>query len=542
VSSCHVWVHRPDDGRWPRNFGRYEVLCRLGAGGMAEVFLARLPQAPLSDGTGEPGLIALKKMLPHLANDVAFVSHFKREATIAVRLDHANIARVLHSGRIGTSWFMAMELVQGETLAQVLERGRRLGRAMPADLVRRVGAAVGLALHFAHELEGPDGTPQKIIHRDVSPQNVMLGYDGSVKLIDFGVASFVESTTRAGSLAGKVRYFSPEQIRRSPVDRRTDIYSLAVTLYEALLGAPAFNGDNEMAIMSAILEGEPPLIADAPPFIVEALRRAMAKDPDQRFPSAQLLAKALMPEVANTGPTGACPPDPSLAGYMRDLMPEGERRWSTIVERVSTGLPFELETSTDADRVSLLAETVPVTLPEARVSSRASAKGAGPWRSFPGRAMAGAAALSLPAIASSTSPRAASIFAGLLALVLVSYGVAIRGATRTPPLTVSSWTLAEPVTASDRTVDTASIAGEPSASVSCLFVARPAAIGSAGRPQAGSTAATHPGRTRHWKRHTKARRGVPESTVGVLAGPRTRRGPGSIADQLEPSPYLVPSL
>lgn len=482
-------------------------------------------------------------MLPHLASDAAFVSHFKREATIAVRLDHPNIVRVLHAGRLGTSWFMAMELVRGETLAHVLERGQKLGRAMPADLVRRVGAAVALALHFAHDLQGPEGTPQKIIHRDVSPQNVMLGYDGSVKLIDFGVASFVESTTRAGSLAGKVRYFSPEQIRRSPVDRRTDIYSLAVTLYEALLGAPVFDGDNEMAIMGAILEGQLPPVAEAPPAVVEALRRAMAKDPDQRFSSAQALAKALMPEMAEEWPNGACPPDPSLAGYMRDLLPEGERRWATIVDRASMGLPVELETSTDAARLSILAETVPVTVPEAPVA-RAAKKRVGPWRGFPGATMLGAAALSLPSIASPPSSRAASIVAGLIALVMVSYGVAMGGATRTLPLTHPSWIQAEPVAALDKIGDTASIERTPmaAAALSCLARAEAVAIGTTRRHHEGPGGATHPPRTRPWKRQTTGTRRRALQTAVRPIDPRQRRVPGSIADQLEPSPYSAPSL
>ncbi len=279
--------------------------------------------------------------------------------------------------------------------------------------------------------------------------------------------------------------------------------------------------------MNAILEGEPPLIADAPPSMVEALRRAMAKDPEQRFPSAGALAKALMPESVDEGPNAACPPAASLAGYMRDLMPEGERRWSTIVERASTGLPFELETMTDGgDRVSLLAETLPVTLPEAPVSSHSATKGLGSGHSFPGRSMAGAAALSLPAIASSTSPRAASIFAGLVALVMVSYGFAMGGA-RTSPLTLPSWRRAEPVTA----CDSLSMAGEPTtiAALSCLALASPAGLGPP--PAAAEGPATHPPRTRHWKRHTMSRvGGAPDRHAGAgrpayASGARIDRGP-----------------
>ena len=277
-----------------RRFGRYEIVGRLGAGGMAEVFLARVPLTRALDATHGYQFVAIKKILPHLATDSTFVSRFKREAMIAARLDHPNIAQVFKAGRLGTRWFMVMELVRGETFSRMLERERQRGGAVPVELIRRCGAEIARALHFAHELRY-DGRPLHIVHRDVSPQNVMIGYDGRVKLIDFGVARWVDSTTRTGSLAGKVRYFSPEQIRGKPVDRRSDIYSLGVMLYEALLGGPAFTGPNEMAIMDAILQGKPRRIPDAPAAVLDPLRRAMSPDPRDRFSSG-----------AGAG-AGACP-------------------------------------------------------------------------------------------------------------------------------------------------------------------------------------------------------------------------------------------
>ena len=277
-----------------RRFGRYEIVGRLGAGGMAEVFLARVPLTRALDATHGYQFVAIKKILPHLATDTTFISRFKREAMIAARLDHPNIAQVFKAGRLGARWFMVMELVRGETFSRVLERERQRGGTVPIDVIRRWGAEIARALHFAHELRY-DGRPLHIVHRDVSPQNVMVGYDGRAKLIDFGVARWVDSTTRTGSLAGKVRYFSPEQIRGKPVDRRSDIYSLGVMLYEALLGGPAFTGPNEMAIMDAILQGKPRKIPDAPSALLDPLRRAMSPDARDRFSSAEELAQALAP-------------------------------------------------------------------------------------------------------------------------------------------------------------------------------------------------------------------------------------------------------
>lgn len=192
------------------HFGHYELFRRLGMGGMAEVFLA----SPAPHSANRP--VALKRMLPHFAQDGTFISRFRREVMLSLQLHHPAIAQVLEVGRVGRTWFMAMELVAGETLERIFDEERAHERRMPASIVRRVGADIAMALDYAHKLVTPGGRPMQIIHRDVSPQNVMISYEGQVKLIDFGVARWADRDPRTGSLAGKVGYFSPEQAGPEP--------------------------------------------------------------------------------------------------------------------------------------------------------------------------------------------------------------------------------------------------------------------------------------------------------------------------------------
>ena len=241
-------------------FGRYELLGRLGAGGMAEVFVARCGEL-----AGMQSLLAVKRILPHLAEDEGFVALFRREAQISLRLRHRAIARVLEVGRVDASWFLAMELVAGESLSHLLRAEKEKGHAVDPRLVAWVGAEIALALHHAHAL--PDGTSVlEVIHRDVSPQNLLLGFDGAVKLIDFGVArcARLSDATRTGTVRGKLAYGSPEQLAARPLDGRSDLFSLAVVLHEWLAGEPLFKRDSDAATIQAVQTAPiPPLRARA---------------------------------------------------------------------------------------------------------------------------------------------------------------------------------------------------------------------------------------------------------------------------------------
>jgi serine/threonine protein kinase len=334
-------------------FGHYELFRRLGMGGMAEVFLA----SPAPRSASRP--VALKRMLPHFAQDGTFISRFRREVMLSLQLHHPAIAQVLEVGRVGRTWFMAMELVAGETLERIFDEERARERRMPASIVRRVGADIAMALDYAHKLVTPGGRPLHIIHRDVSPQNVMISYDGQVKLIDFGVARWADSGPRTGSLAGKVGYFSPEQARGLPIDHRSDVFSLGVMLYEALVGHPLFRCDNEVATMHAIVEETPPPLDGVPADLAAALRRATNKDPRHRFRDAREFAMALSGEATGSSRLGAGPED--LIAYMAELFPVGAIRWKHLLATPAARFPFEstLDGEPDAE-LDCWRETAPV--------------------------------------------------------------------------------------------------------------------------------------------------------------------------------------
>jgi hypothetical protein len=479
-------------------------------------------------------------MLPHLAHDRAFVSRFNREATIAARLHHPSIARVLGAGRVGVSRYMTMELVRGETLAGVIGRQRRQGCPMPHEVVRRVGAAVASALDWAHELDDDDGRPLYIVHRDVSPQNVMLGYDGSVKLIDFGVARWAASTTRTGSLAGKIGYFSPEQVRGTRIDRRTDIYSLGVVLYEALLGEAVFTGQTELAIMQAILHSAPPEIPDVHPRLRLALHRAMSKEPANRFSSAKEFAQALFPDATVDNHRAIGRQDAVVAAYMQRLFPDGMRRWSKIVDQAAAGIPFDDELSSSSDRALMTAETVAVTMPGDPVPRSFAGGLTPPVRSDqPQEPHVLAAVPLLAAISWNVRSRLVPVTAGLLGLMLVCIVVAAR---RPNPLVLLPAPSASdnPIARAERHLlapeaftrldpRRSNVAG---VAASTIPVPLPTSTGQSHGP--------HDVRARRTTGSKRSALGAPQA--GARHHRRSSAGgrsgsPGSIADQLEPSPY-----
>jgi hypothetical protein len=302
--------------------GRYQLLGRLGAGGMAEVFVARAGEL-----AGLQSLVAVKRVLPHLAEDDAFVALFRREAQISLRLRHRAIARVVEVGCAGGAWFLAMELVPGESLAHLLRAEREAGASVDPRLVAWVGAEIASALHHAHTLsEG--GAPIPVIHRDVSPQNVLLGFDGAAKLIDFGVArcAHLSDATRTGTVRGKLAYASPEQLGARPLDGRSDLFSLAVVLHEWIAGAPLFACDSDAATVQAVQAAVIPAVPRAPR-LSAVLARALSRDPALRFADGEALADALL-DAAGGRPAA---PERLVGAHLRALFPDRDRRWQAIV-------------------------------------------------------------------------------------------------------------------------------------------------------------------------------------------------------------------
>jgi eukaryotic-like serine/threonine-protein kinase len=299
----------------PIPFGSYLLLDRLDVGGTAEVFLARGPSG---------GLCAVKRLLPGMEADPEVVGMFLGEARLTSRLSHPGTVEVLDVGRVGSSYFIAMEYVAGADLAAVLARLAAAGRRMEPDLCAWVAREAALALDHAHRCAGPDGRPLGLVHRDVSPQNVLLSWEGAVKLIDFGIArAGPERRGEEGVLRGKVSYMSPEQAVGRPTDRRSDVFALGAVLHEMLTGHRLYRGDSPLAILDRIrsTEVEPPsrLAAGVPPALDRAVLRALARDPEERHPWAGDLAAELAPLAGAEGRT-------RLAALLAAVLPDERAR------------------------------------------------------------------------------------------------------------------------------------------------------------------------------------------------------------------------
>ena len=260
---------------------------------MAEVYLALSGELP-----GYRTLLVVKRILPHLASNRQFIGMFLDEARLAALLDHPNVVRIIEVGHDGEEYFLAMELVQGKPLSAVLRKATRERRPPSPALAAYIIAQAASGLGYAHALTDGDGRPLGVVHRDVSPQNVLLSFEGAVKLIDFGVARAFGRVahTSPGGLKGKIEYMSPEQASAEEVDHRADVFALGVVLWEVLTGRRLYRRETELATMRAILDDpipRPSEVADVPPELDAVVMRALRKRRDARFASAHEMAQAL---------------------------------------------------------------------------------------------------------------------------------------------------------------------------------------------------------------------------------------------------------
>jgi len=284
----------PREGEGER-LDRFELIAELASGGMATVYLARL-----SGVAGFQRLVAIKRLHPHLARDPDFVEMFLDEARLAARIHHPNVVPIQEVGESERGYYLVMDYVEGDTLARLLSRAAQAGTQVPHGVVIRILLDVLAGLHAAHELRDDHGEPLAIVHRDVSPQNILVGTDGVARLVDFGVARAASrlSTTRSGQLKGKLAYMAPEQARGSGhIDRRADLFSCGIVLWEALAVKRLFKGDAEAETLNRVLY-EPiasprSVRPDVPVALEEVCMKALARDVDQRFATAQEFADAL---------------------------------------------------------------------------------------------------------------------------------------------------------------------------------------------------------------------------------------------------------
>ena len=272
--------------------GGHELVHRLGQGGMASLYLAKRPGA-----AGFSRYVAVKVVHPHLATDRRFVRMFIDEAKLSARISHPNVVHVEQLGEAEGTYYLVMEYVHGCSLAQLLDALGRERRALSVEVAVWLAVHIADGLHAAHETAGEDGTPLGIVHRDVSPHNVLISHAGHVKLIDFGIAKARGRRTETGFMKGKLRYLSPEHARGLSVDRRSDVYALGIVLWETLAMQRLFGQENEVELLEAVRQPTiPPLSAysRAVPSALEAVVvSALQMDPQNRPQSALEMRKAL---------------------------------------------------------------------------------------------------------------------------------------------------------------------------------------------------------------------------------------------------------
>ncbi|WP_437311172.1 serine/threonine-protein kinase [Sorangium sp. So ce388] len=276
-----------------RTLDRYTLHGVIASGGMASVHFGRLVGAH-----GFARTVAIKRLHPQFARDPEFSSMLLDEARIAVRIRHPNVVTTLDSVQADGELFVVMEYIAGESLSSLLRETGRRGVRVPQPVVASILAGALAGLHAAHEATAEDGAPLQIVHRDVSPQNILVGDDGIARVLDFGIARAAvrSQVSRVGQLKGKLSYMAPEQLRGAPVDRRADIYAAAVVLWEVLTGRRLFTGECDAEIFGRILEGviQPPsAFGDVPPALDAVVLRGLEKDPDRRYATALEMAAAL---------------------------------------------------------------------------------------------------------------------------------------------------------------------------------------------------------------------------------------------------------
>lgn len=298
-------------------FGQYVLNEKIATGGMAEVWKARMRGVE-----GFQKTVAIKKILPHLSDNQDFIEMFVDEAKLAAQLNHNNIIHIYDLGKIQSSYYIAMEYIDGFDLKAILRRGQERDHPMTVELALFIASKLASALDYAHRKKDFEEKEMGLVHRDVSPQNVLVSQEGDIKLCDFGIAKAASkaSHTQAGALKGKLQYMSPEQAWGRHIDRRSDIFALATVLFEMLTNRKLFTGDNELSILEQVREArvQPPSLHndEVSPEIDKIVIKALQKDPANRYQTAGEMARDLDAVLYSFRPT---PTSADLAIYMHRL-------------------------------------------------------------------------------------------------------------------------------------------------------------------------------------------------------------------------------
>lgn len=321
---------------------RYELLCPVGEGGMASVWVARLTRK-----YGFEKVVAVKTILQKHAADDRFRKMFLDEARIASRIAHPNVAQILDLGEENEILYLVMEWVDGDALSRLQRTLARKEMPFPVPIALRIAADICGGLHAAHELTGPDGTLLGVVHRDVSSQNILVSSTGVAKLIDFGIAKArdrVAAETSAGFFKGKIHYMAPEQAVGREIDRRADIWAVGAVLYYVLAGRPAYEGENQLATLHALGSGKPPapLPDRVPPAVAKAIFKALAHEVEDRYATAAEMRDALEAAMQEDK-VGATNND--VSAFLREHMP-------TQAAARRKAIDAALQASTDRERLA----------------------------------------------------------------------------------------------------------------------------------------------------------------------------------------------
>jgi hypothetical protein len=319
-------------------------------------------------GDGTRRIVALKRLLPDSARDPRRKAMFLSEARLAALLAHPNVVRALAFGELGDELFLAMEYVEGQTLSRVIAAPVNAGEGLDPRLVAYILADVCDGLHAAHELRDEGGYPLNVVHRDVSPHNVMIAYDGHVKILDFGVAKFdaARNQTRTGEVKGKMAYMSPEQALGEALDRRSDLFGIGAVLYECIVGRPMWGTGTDLEVMRKLALEQPPRLEHArrevPPALAALHARLVARDPAKRPASARLVAEDLRAVATDIDRAG-------MRGWMESMFAVDAAERRTAVARAVEAV--------DPDRVHELRPSLteaPVAVPKIGSAPRAGRK------------------------------------------------------------------------------------------------------------------------------------------------------------------------